>query len=335
MKKHSFPLFPVAAITGLLVIPLSAIETPPDDAPPPAAAAEHARAAGSDEAPAAAKSVKQNTGYLGIITGELPDMLAEHLNLKAGEGVIVRSLAPDGPAAKAGVSVNDVITKVAGQAVGSQLDISRQMAAHKPGDTVKLDVIHQGKAGNLDVTLGNRPDEIGQAQAAPLEEKLPLDGVPKEMADRIRGAIQGNLGEEKIPMLPNINELNKRMQLQLQGIRKMDGANLPNGVESHSNATIRMMDDDGSIEIKSVDNDGKEVTLRDKNNKIIWSGPWDTEQDKAAAPPEVQKKAQMLNLNSSFNGGKGGIQLHFGGGIPQPVIPPVAPPPAEETKPEK
>ncbi len=334
MKKHPFALFSIAAATGMLVMPLCAIETPADNTPPPAEAVEHTPTAGSDKAPAADKSIKQNTGYLGIITAEIPDMLTEHLNLKTGEGVIVRSLAPDGPAAKAGVAVNDVITKVAGQAVGSQLDISRQMAAHKPGESIKLDVIHQGKPSNLDVTLGNRPDEVGQAQAAPLEEELPLDGIPKDMANRIRGAIQGNLGEEQIPMLPNMNELKKRMQLQLQGMQKMDGANLPKGIESHSNATIRMMDQDGSIEIKSVDNDGKEVTLRDKDNKIIWSGPWDTEQDKAAAPPEVQKKAQMLNLNSSFNGANRGIQLQFGGGIPQPVIPPVAPP-AEENKPEK
>jgi len=334
MKKYSFPLFLVAAIAGVLVMPLSAIETPADNTPPPAAAVGHTPAVGSDEAPASDKPIKQNTGYLGIVAAELPDMLAEHLNLKTGEGVIVRSLAPDGPAAKAGVTVNDVITKVAGQAVGSQLDVSREMASHKPGDSVKLDVIHQGKPGNLDVTLSNRPDEIGQAQAAPLEQELPLDGIPKDMADRIRGAIQGNLGEEKIPMLPNMDEIKKRMQLQLNGMRKIDGADIPNSGESHSNATIRMMDQDGSIEIKTVDNDGKEVTLRDKNNKIIWSGPWDTEQDKAAAPPEVQKKAQMFNFNSTLNGGRGGIQLHFGGGIPQPAMPPVVPP-AEENKPEK
>ena len=68
-------------------------------------------------------------------------------------------------------------------------------------------------------------------------------------------------------------------------------------------STIRMMDDKGSVEIKST-GEATEVTVRDKANEIIWSGPWDTEQDKAAAPDEVRERIEKRNIG-------GGLKLQF------------------------
>jgi hypothetical protein len=69
-----------------------------------------------------------------------------------------------------------------------------------------------------------------------------------------------------------------------------------------------MMDDQGSVEIKS--NDGsKEVTIRDKGNNITWTGPWDTEQDKAAAPEDVRTRVERLNFDTKFKGN--GLRLQM------------------------
>jgi hypothetical protein len=73
------------------------------------------------------------------------------------------------------------------------------------------------------------------------------------------------------------------------------------------------MDEQGSIELKS--NDGsKEVTLRDKDNALTWSGPWDTEQDKAAAPQDVRQRIDRLHLDSTFQGN--GLRLRGGFNLP-------------------
>jgi hypothetical protein len=68
------------------------------------------------------------------------------------------------------------------------------------------------------------------------------------------------------------------------------------------------MDDQGSIELKAVDG-GKEITVRDPQDQIIWSGPWDTEQDKAAAPDDVRQRIERLN----FDGQGNGLRLQFRG----------------------
>ena len=44
-----------------------------------------------------------------------------------------------------------------------------------------------------DVTLGVRPQEPAGLEARPLDH-LNLDGMPEELANRVRDMIQGNLG---------------------------------------------------------------------------------------------------------------------------------------------
>ena len=310
MKTNSFP-FIAAGLAVALAAPAFAIEAPEDNSPPPAAKRE-ARPLPEiklkvEDIPAA----KAQTAFLGIITNEVPEMLAGHLDLKPGEGVIVRSLVPDGPAAKAGLEVNDVITRVAGNPVGSPQEMSAQVTAHKPGDSVALDCIRKGKATRLDVTLGTKPEEFAAMEPQALDP-LHLDGIPKDLAERIRKAIEGNLGGLDLklgddgadagPQIENaMRELKKRMEGAL-GDALIQPDNLPGGkVELQSGATIRMNDAQGSIELKS--NDGsKEVTIRDKQNNVVWNGPWDTAQDKQAAPADVRQRVESLNIDGSFKG---------------------------------
>src|SRR5205807_4656018 len=56
-------------------------------------------------------------GYLGVSMRELTADQAEKLGLTSHEGVWVAQVAPDGPAAKAGLRKADVITAVNGKAV--------------------------------------------------------------------------------------------------------------------------------------------------------------------------------------------------------------------------
>jgi len=168
---------------------------------------------------------------------------------------------------------------------------------------------------------GVRPDDLAALNPNPPDPN-PLDdllqGIPKELGDRVRRAIEGNLGgidmdvqDGALEIAPNLQELKKRMEKAMKG---MNGQLLVPGfvpkMDIQQGATFRMMDDQGSIELKS--NDGsKEVTLRDKDNKIVWNGPWDTEQDKAAAPEDVRKRMDRLHLDTQFQGNS--LRLHLGG----------------------
>jgi 2-alkenal reductase len=56
----------------------------------------------------------------------------------------------------------DVVIAVDGKPVLQNNDLSKLVAAHKPGDSVTLDIIRDGQHASVDVTLGSRPADVNQ-----------------------------------------------------------------------------------------------------------------------------------------------------------------------------
>jgi S1-C subfamily serine protease len=72
-------------------------------------------------------------------------------------GFEVVQLVDGGPADKAGMKANDVITLIDGEAVGTLSDFVTTIAGHKPGDKITLKVFRDGKAKEIAVTVGEAP----------------------------------------------------------------------------------------------------------------------------------------------------------------------------------
>jgi putative serine protease PepD len=72
----------------------------------------------------------------------------------AGGGVLVSSVDPGGPAARAGINPGDVIVRVAGQPTPSTDLLSSVLAGLKPGRRVPVTVIRGGDKVVVNVTLG-------------------------------------------------------------------------------------------------------------------------------------------------------------------------------------
>jgi membrane-associated protease RseP (regulator of RpoE activity) len=302
----------LASVSTVLISPAFAIEAPEDNAPPPQALDKQGKALPEIKLPTAPKpTASAPVSFLGIVSGQLPEILVDHLNLKPGEGVVVRSVVPDGPAAKSGIAVNDVITRVADQPVRCPRELSERIAAHQPGESLALEVVHKGKPTPVSVTLGSRAAETTLADPQSLDP-LRLDGVPQELADRIRGALEGNIGGLSLPFVNEDAPLASRIQGAMGELKKrMQGA-IGNGIFSpdaarsgklqiQGDATVKIRDSQGSVEAHSIDGSQK-VTLRDTQDKVIWSGPWNTEQDKAMAPADVRKRLESFNLSSNGMG---------------------------------
>ena len=305
----SFRIAITPSLAVLLASPVIAIEAPPDDAPPPpelAPAGEEAAAPRNE--PAAARA------YLGVVAERVPDMLAAHLGLDAGSGIVLRAVMPGSPAATAGLEVHDVITRFAGEPVACSDDLTASINSRKPGDVAKLDLIRRGEARKLDVTLGNRPVDLAGPAIRPLE-RLNLDGIPDPFAERVRRMLEGNLAEPRLDFGQGIHDvpadLDQAMrQMHERMLQMAEGMPDPphdfGGIRMNQGTTVRLMDEEGSIELKSI-NGGKEVTVRDLQGNVTWTGPWDTEQDKAGAPEEVRRRVKRLNIEDNANG----LRLEF------------------------
>jgi S1-C subfamily serine protease len=124
--------------------------------------------------------LKQNgrvqRAYLGI-TGVTIDKSLDRLNLASQSGVLVQSVSPGSPAAKAGIrggdaqttlngsSVQlggDVITKIDARSVGSMDDVISAIADKKPGDSVTIQYLRSKTSKTATVTLTQRPSTVPQ-----------------------------------------------------------------------------------------------------------------------------------------------------------------------------
>ena len=75
-------------------------------------------------------------------------------------GAQVGEVTSGGPAAKAGLRAGDVITEVDGDHVGSPEDVAKAIEDNKPGDKVDVKVERNGSDQTIQVTLGQRPDQL-------------------------------------------------------------------------------------------------------------------------------------------------------------------------------
>ncbi|HVE01695.1 MAG TPA: Do family serine endopeptidase [Sphingomicrobium sp.] len=110
------------------------------------------------------KGQRPSRGYLGVGLQPLDENLAPSLGLPKDNGEIVRSLVPNGPAARSGLQQGDVILRVGNQQVTPDQTVSYLIANTPVGSRVPLEIIRAGKRQSLTVTVGERPTEEQLAQ---------------------------------------------------------------------------------------------------------------------------------------------------------------------------
>lgn len=102
--------------------------------------------------------------YVGTYGIEITAEFAKEYNLPVNAGAYLYSassysaILKDSPAAKAGLRDKDIITAVNGVKVGAAGSLSSLVGEYKPGDTVQLTVIREGKEIAVNVELGAYSD---------------------------------------------------------------------------------------------------------------------------------------------------------------------------------
>jgi membrane-associated protease RseP (regulator of RpoE activity) len=116
--------------------------------------------------------------WLGVRVKEAPAVVRDQLGLENDEGVVVDVLAPDGPAAKAGVQVNDILLKLAGRKLSRPEDVEAELRSRKIGESVAVELLRKGQRHTLDVTLAARPADQAAGEPPPAAmELLPKAGA--------------------------------------------------------------------------------------------------------------------------------------------------------------
>ncbi len=119
------------------------------------------------------------TAYLGVFTHAIDQVLADELNVEKHTGVLVGYVEPNSPAEQAGLRANDVITKIAGRAVGNRADLRSALENFKRGDRVQLDVV---RLGTVTAILGERP---ASSKQSPRHDQLLVTDRFDDLQERV------------------------------------------------------------------------------------------------------------------------------------------------------
>ena len=125
---------------------------------------------------------KVSRGWLGVVIQEVNKDLAESFGLDKPAGALVAQVLDDGPAAKGGLQVGDVILSMNGQPIVMSADLPHLVGALKAGSKASLEVIRNGKRQNLELTVGAIPDE-GKEMSSPTGAEQSSNRLGVSVAD--------------------------------------------------------------------------------------------------------------------------------------------------------
>ncbi|MBO0763837.1 MAG: trypsin-like peptidase domain-containing protein [Hyphomicrobiaceae bacterium] len=105
-------------------------------------------------------------GWLGVNVQTVTEDLAESYGVREGTGARVASVAPDGPAARAGILQDDVIVKFDGRDVTSMRGLPRLVSQTQIGKDVEIEVSRKGQRRTFKVTIGRLVEDAKPAAKA-------------------------------------------------------------------------------------------------------------------------------------------------------------------------
>ena len=95
-------------------------------------------------------------------------------------GVLVQQVQPNGPADKAGLKPGDIITTIDGRQIKDGDDLVNEIASRRPGSTIRLGFVRDGKPQDATVTIGDRDKvfaDLGNQQSnAATEKRVAMPG---------------------------------------------------------------------------------------------------------------------------------------------------------------
>jgi serine protease Do/serine protease DegQ len=180
-------------------------------------------------------------GYMGVGTDPNPltPEMAESFGLpKDTKGVIITDLNPsDGPAAKAGLKREDIITAINDKTVASRDDLRLVISQTSPGTKITVKYLRDGKPQSAEVTLGKLPDEnapdgefITGVSVSPLTSDLRKE---LRIDDRVDGIVitdvaPGSPYRDNFPQGAVIEQLNRVPVTDLASAKRAlhDGRNI-------------------------------------------------------------------------------------------------------------
>ena len=233
---------------------------------------------------------KETVTFLGIEAVPVDPALSKQLNLPRDTGLVVRSIVPDSPAAGA-LEAFDLLTKFEDQVLIEPHQLAVLVRGRKAGEEITLTLVRGGKEQTAKVRLGQhevpkfteRPGRGERREILGFDGHVPSNGqvlppMPREEADRMLELIQM-----------------ERQPTHMSVIHHREDGTDRTTIVNFGHSNVVFTDDEGMLELK-IDDGKRDLTAKDKDGKVIFSGPINTDEQRKDIPPAVL--ARLKNVEN-------------------------------------
>ena len=105
-------------------------------------------------------------GWIGVTIQDVTRELAESFGMKRPYGALVADVLPEGPAAKSGLGVGDVVVGFDGHRINVSADLPPHVGQTAPGSRARLDILRAGKTQKLTITIAELPEDTSEPRPA-------------------------------------------------------------------------------------------------------------------------------------------------------------------------
>jgi serine protease Do len=171
-------------------------------------------------------------GWLGVMIQKITPELERSFGLSSSEGALVGDVIPGGPAEKAGVKRGDVIVGFNGHQIKEMENLPKVVAATRPGETVEMEIVRDGKTEVVRVLIEVLKDVQEQQLAKVDPLGMQVQEITKELAQSLQlESIEGVLvsdvtaggaaGEAGVKRGDVISEVNRNPVRNLADYKKI------------------------------------------------------------------------------------------------------------------
>lgn len=238
--------------------------------------------------------VRIENPWIGVAAAHVDDALRAHMEIPGNSGLIIREVAPESPAEKAGLREFDVLIRADKNPLAS------------PQDLVEIVKTWDGQTDGIKIEWLRRGEELSEI-ITPIERPDNFD--------------MGNLGLGGLQFqgFGNI-DIDKEIGKQLREMQR------PFGNQKKGGMRFRFIGPGmqaGSQSIQSINENGLKITIKRENDDPAevsvddGESTWEvTENDLDQLPEELAERVQQLLKNKGHQ-----PQFQFGGNGPMPNLP--------------
>src|ERR1043166_8728650 len=245
--------------------------------------------------------------YLGVDTSQVPTVVSEQLGLAKGLGLGVDYVEPNSPAAAAGVQQNDILKMLNDQILIEPSQLRKLLQTFPEGTEVTLTVLRKGQEQKLTAKLAKKEvpqrhnlfpggnhdwhwdfDETGDLGDQMQDMKQQLK---EQLGDAQRGMIRGAVMQAH-EAARRAKDDARRAADELRIFFEDNGALKASKIDL-GKAQVVFSDEKGELKLENMD--GKKLlTAKDRQGKLLFSGPVETQEDLAKMPADVRERYEKL-----------------------------------------